>query len=169
MNHRAENRFTVTKELFFEGMLRVSRDSYGKFAAKCMLLFTAVWAALLIFTLSSGGNMNNVFFSLGVLVLIGVWICVWAPRNHANKAWKAQQKLYGDSMKRITRFYDDHLEISGDCNEKTVTYDDIKEIKQSRNLIMLICYDKMGIMLSQSGFTKGDIATVEELIRKAQS
>lgn len=169
MNHRAENRFTVTKELFFEGMLRVSRDSYGKFSAKCMLLFTAVWVALLIFTLSSGGNMGSVYFSFGVLVLIGFWICVFAPRNHAKKAWKAQQKKYGDSMKRITRFYDDRLEISGDCAEKTVTYDDIKEIKQSKNLIMLICYDKMGIMLSQNGFTKGDAATVEDLIRKAQS
>lgn len=169
MKLHAENRFTVTKDLFFEGMLRVSRDSYGKYAAKCMLLFAGVWLALLIFTLISGGNMGNVFFCLGVVVLIGFWICVWTPRNHAKKAWKAQQKMYGDSMKRITRFYEDHLEISGDCAEKTVTYDDIKEIKQSKNLIMLICYDKMGIMLSQSGFTQGDAATVEELIRKAQS
>jgi len=79
MRLHAENRFTVTKSLFFEGMLRVSRDTYGKFAAKCMLLFAAVWAALFIFTLITGGSMIHVLFSLGVVVLIGLWICVWAP------------------------------------------------------------------------------------------
>lgn len=169
MNPKAENRFTVTKDLFMEGMLRVSRDSYGKYAAKCMLVFAAVWAALLVFTLSSGGNMGNVLFCLGVVVLIGFWICVWTPRNHAKKAWKAQQSKYGDSMKRITTFYEDRLEIRGDCAEKTVTYDDIKEIKESKNLILLICYDKMGILLSQTGFTQGNADTVRELIEKAQA
>lgn len=169
MRLHAENRFTVTKSLFFEGMLRVSRDTYGKFAAKCMLLFAAVWAALLIFTLITGGSKIHVLFSLGVVVLIGFWICVWTPRNHAKKAWKSQQKRYGDSMKRITKFYDDHLEISGDCPEKTVTYDDIKEIKVTGNLMMLICYDKMGIMLSRSGFTSGDEHTVRSLIESYQA
>ena len=70
MKLQAENRFTVTRELFLEGMLRVSRDSYGKYAAKCMLVFVAIWAALLIFTLSTGGSMGSILFSLGVVVLI---------------------------------------------------------------------------------------------------
>lgn len=169
MNLQAENRFTVTKSLFFEGMLRASRESYGKYAAKCMLLFGAIWVALLIFTLSTGGSMGNVLFCLGVVVLIGFWICIWTPRSHARKAWKAQQNKYGDSMKRITRFYEDHLEISGDCPEKTVAYDDIKVILQSNNLMMLICYDKLGIMISRNGFTTGDEDTVRALIEAART
>lgn len=169
MKLHAENRFTVTRELFMEGMLRVSRDSYGKYAAKYMLIFVAIWVALLIFTLTTGGSMGNVLFSLGVVVLIGLWICVWTPWSHAKKAWKAQQSRYGDSIKRITRFYDDHLDICGDCPEKTVGYDEIKEIKESKNLILLICYDKMGILLSRGGFTEGDVATVRELIEKAKA
>lgn len=169
MKLQAENRFTVTKELFMEGMLRVSRDSYGKYAAKCMLVFAAIWVALLIFTLSTGGSLGHVLFSLGVVVLIGIWICIWTPRNHAKKAWKAQQAKYGDSMKRITQFYDDHLEIRGDCQEKTLSYNDIKEIKESKNLVLLICYDKMGILLSQTGFTQGDIGTVRDLVEKAKA
>jgi hypothetical protein len=169
MKLQAENRFTVTRELFLEGMLLVSRDSYGKYAAKCMLVFVAIWAALLIFTLSTGGSMGSILFSLGVVVLIGIWICIWTPWNHARKAWKAQQSKYGDSMKRITQFYDDHLEIRGDCPEKTVTYDNIKEIKESKNLILLVCYDKMGILLSQTGFTQGNVDIVRELIEKARA
>lgn len=169
MNCRAENHVTITKDLFFEGMLRISRDSYGKFARKCMIFFGAIWAALLLFTLRYGGSPVTVVSCLVVVVVICLWISVLIPRNHAKKAWMGQQRLYGDSMERITRFYDDRLEISGDCAEKTVTYDDIKEIKESKNLILLICYDKMGILLSQDGFTKGDAATVRELIRKAQA
>jgi len=72
-------------------------------------------------------------------------------------------------MKRITKFYDDHLEITGDCPEKTVRYDDIKEIKLTGNLMMLVCYDKMGIMLSRAGFTSGDEDTVRSLIESFQS
>lgn len=164
MKLQAENRFTVTKELFYEGMLRISRDSYGKFAAKAMLVFSGIWLALLAFTLISSGSMTNVFFCLFVIVLIGIWLCLWTPRNNAKKAWKNLQSSYGSSVKRITRFYEEHLEISGDCPEKTVAYSDIREIKQSKNLLILICADKVGIMLALDGFTTGDIHTVQALI-----
>ena len=169
MRHQAENRFTVTQALFREGFLRISRDGYGKFAAKAMLVFGGIWLALLAFTLITGGSMANVMFSLFVIAVIGVWICIWTPRNNAKKAWQAQQSRYGDTMLRVTRFYDDHLEIRGDCPEKTVTYDNIKEIKESKNLILLVCYDKMGILLSQTGFTQGNVDIVRELIEKARA
>lgn len=164
MNPQAENRFTVTKPLFYEGMLRLSRDTYGKFASRAMLVFFAIWAVLLLFTLLTGGNLNSVLFCLGVIVLLGVWLCIWTPRNNAKKAWRSLQSQYGDSAKRITRFYNDHLEISGDCAEKSVSYTDIREIKQSKNLILLVGFDKVGIMLAKDGFTRGDGQTIYALI-----
>lgn len=164
MRLQAENRFSVTKELFYEGMLRISRDGYGKFAGKAMLVSGGIWLALLAFTLISGGQLASVFFCLFVIVLLGLWLCVWTPRSNAKKAWEAQQSRYGDSILRITQFYEDHLEISGDCPDKSVPYSDIKEIKQSQNLILLLCHDKVGIMLSQTGFTSGDIHTIHALI-----
>jgi hypothetical protein len=169
MNLHAENRFSITKELFFEGMLRVSRNSYGKYSLKAAGLFFCIWLVLLIITLLTGGSMGTVIFSLGVVLLVSFWICIWTPRSYAKKAWKKQQNTYGEAMKRITRFYDDHLEIRGDCPEKTVTYDNIKEIKESKNLILLVCYDKMGILLSQTGFTQGNVDIVRELIEKARA
>jgi len=167
MNYQAENRVTLTKELFYEGMLRMSRDSYLRFAGKCVLLFAAVWAVLVYLTLKNGGSLISIFTCLMVVVLLSFWICVRIPRSHAKKAWKAQQRLYGDSMERITRFYDTHLEISGDCAQRTVAYRDIREVRESRNLILLICFDKMGILLSREGFTKGSYEAVVELIRNA--
>lgn len=164
MRHQAENRFTVTQALFREGFLRISRDGYGKFAAKAMLVFGGIWLALLAFTLITGGSMANVMFSLFVIAVIGVWICIWTPRNNAKKAWQAQQSRYGDTMLRVTRFYDDHLEITGDCADKSVPYADIRKIQESEHLIILLCHNKMGIMLAKDGFTSGDVHTIHALI-----
>ena len=41
----AENRFYMTKPLFFEGMARISKDTYGKWAKKFTLVLLLVWAA----------------------------------------------------------------------------------------------------------------------------
>lgn len=164
MKLQAENRFTVTKALFHEGMLRISKDTYGKFAAKAMLVFLGIWVALSAFTLLTGGGTGSIFFSLAIIALIGIWLCFWTPRSNAKKAWTAQSAKYGDSMTRITRFYEDHLEVSGDCADKAIAYADIKEIKHSDHLIILLCFDKVGIMLARDGFTRGDENTIVGLI-----
>lgn len=164
MNPQAENHLTVTKPLFFEGMLRLSRDTYGKFASRAMLVFLAVWAVLLLFTILTDGSLNSVLFCLGVVALLGIWLCVWTPRSNAKKAWKSLESQYGSSAKRVTRFYSDHLQITGDCAEKSVSYADIQEIKTSKNLILLVGRDKVGIMLAKDGFTRGDDQTVYALI-----
>ena len=164
MKLQAENRVTVTKDLFREGMLRISRDIYGKLAAKSMLVFGGIWLALTVFLLLSGGRKGTIFFSLGIVVLIGIWLCWWTPRSNAKRAWEAQQRRYGDTIQRITRFYEDHLEITGDCADRTVSYADIKEIKHSQNLIILVGFDKVGILLAKNGFTTGDENTIVGLI-----
>jgi hypothetical protein len=164
MKLHAENRLTVTKELFREGMLRISRDSYGKFAAKSMLVFGGIWVALTAFTLFTGGRTGTILFSLAIVVLIGIWLCWWTPRSNAKRAWEAQRSRYGDTILRVTRFYDDHLEITGDCADRTVSYADIKEIKHSDHLILLVGCDKVGILLSRDGFTTGDENTIVGLI-----
>lgn len=169
MNLHAENRFSITKELFFEGMLRVSRNSYGKYSLKAAGLFFCIWLVLLAVTLLTGGSMGTVIFSLGVVLLVSFWICIWTPRSYAKKAWKKQQNTYGEAMKRITRFYDDHLEIQGDCPEKSVDYTEIRHVLFSKNLLILVCRDKMGIILSLKGFTLGDTDTVRDLITAAKA
>jgi hypothetical protein len=69
----------------------------------------------------------------------------------------------------LTKFYDDHLEIQGDCPEKSVDYTDIRHVLFSKNLMILVCRDKMGIILSLNGFTVGDPDTVRDLITAAKN
>ncbi len=159
-----ENRITVNKSLFLEGMLRISRDGYGKAARKAMLVFLAVWAAFLVFTIAIQGDILQTAAFLGLIGLIGLWLCVVMPRSNAKKAWKAQEARFGSNMLRLTRFFEDHLTISGDGIEKTVAYENVREIKYSKNLMILVCEDNIGVMLALEGFQNGSAAQVESQI-----
>lgn len=163
----AENRFSITKKLFYEGMLCISKDSYGKTARKYSLIFLAIWVAMSAFLLYTGGTLGQVAIYLFMLSVILVWLNILAPRNHAKKGWEALVRRYGSAMERRVRFYKDHLEVDGDCAEKAVTYQEILEIKQSKHLYVLICVDKVGVMVAKDGFAYGDFDEIQSLIREA--
>lgn len=168
MEHLAENRFTITKSLFYEGMLRISREGYGKAAGKAMLVFLGMWLALLVFTVTTGGNLSQTMSYLILVALIGLWLCILMPRSNARRAWRTLEARHGDSLERITRFYTDHLEIEGEGVAKTVFYSDILQIRQSRRLLILVCQDKAGILLALDGFTGTNPQQVKALIEGAK-
>lgn len=168
MEKLAENQFTITKSLFMEGMLRISRDSYGKAAGKAMLLILGLWGAFLLYTLAVGGNIVQAFGFLFIAGLAGLWLCVGMPRSHALRGWRALEGKYGSSLLRTTSFYPDHLEIQGDGLEKRISYGEIIQVKRSRRLLILICENKAGVLLALDGFTKGTDKDVIALLHSAQ-
>ena len=158
----ADNKFTITKKLFYEGSVLVSRDSYGKFAKKVTLVLLGIWLVLFAITLIAKANP---IFALGELVLVAflcVWINVLLPRSRAKSNFKALQQQ-GD-LTRIIRFYANHLEAESDNRHEKITYDQVKDILQSRNLLILICNDGVGVMLALGGFTVGDAKKVRSII-----
>lgn len=163
----AENRFSITKQLFYEGMLRISKDSYGKAAIKYSFIFVAIWVAMAAFLLFTGGTIGQALVYLLLVGVIILWLNVFAPRSHAKKGWNALVSRYGSAMERRVRFYKDHLEVDGDCAAKTVTYQEILEIKESKHLYVLICVDKVGVMVAKDGFAYGDFDEIQSLIREA--
>lgn len=50
---------------------------------------------------------------------------------------------------------------------KTVPYGDVLQIRETKNLVMLICADKTGIMVAKKGFTLGNYEEITALIRSA--
>lgn len=168
MEKLAENRFTITKSLFMEGMLRISRDGYGKAAGKAMLLILGLWGAFFLYTLAVGENVMQTLGFLLIAGLAGLWLCVGMPRSHAGRGWRALEGKYGSNLLRTTSFYPDHLEIQGDGLEKHISYDEIIQIKRSRRLLILICKNKAGVLLALDGFTKGTEKDVTALLRSAQ-
>lgn len=167
MEHLAENRTVINKRLFREGMLRISRDNYGKAAKKSMLIFLGVWLLFVAVTLLGGGNILQTLGSLALVGLIGVWICVYLPRYNAGRLWKAQEARYGCTMERLTRFYPAHMTITGEGVEMDVSYGDIVEIKHSRHLVVLICQNNAGILLEKGGFSGMNEEEIMALIQGA--
>lgn len=167
MDFLAENRTTINKKLFLEGMLRISRDGYGKSARKAVLILLGMWSIFLIWTLATGGSFLQSLGSLGVVALLGLWVCVYLPRYNAGRYWKAQEAKYGSVMERITYFYPEALTITGECVEQIIPYTQITQIKQSRNLLVLICENKTGILLSRKGFSGRNEEEIKALIHGA--
>ena len=162
----AENRFTITKELFYEGMLRVVKESYGPFIKKIMLVLAAAWAVLAVFTLMGSGSLSYAVVELVVIVLIGVWLSVFVPRSKARRAWAALENRCGTDLDRVTRFYPGYLEADNGIEEITVFYEDIRQILQSEHLLVLLSAEKKGILVLRDGFVSGDTAAVQELIER---
>ncbi len=167
MNLLAKNQITVTKSLFLEANLRISREGYGRSARRSMLIFLGLWAAFLVYTIWIQGNLLQTVGLLGLIGLIWLWLCVYLPRSHAKKAWKAQQAHYGAAIARTTEFYDDHLWVSGEGVDTTIAYADVLEIQQSRRLLILICREQVGVILDLNGFSIGSADTVKALINHA--
>ena len=165
MEPLAENRFTITKELFYEGMLRVTKESYGPFVKKIMLVLAAAWAVLAAVTLMGSGSLSYAVVELVVVVLIGVWMSVFVPRNKARRAWAALENRSGD-MERVTRFYPGYLEAGNGSEEITVFYEDIRQILHSEHLLVLLSVEKVGVLIARDGFVSGDAAAVQALIEE---
>lgn len=163
----AENQFTITKSLYMEGMLRISRDGYGKSARRVMLVILGLWLVFFLYTIAAQGDILH---SLGFLVIIGMaglWLCVGMPRSNAKRLWTALEGKYGSSLQRTTFFYPDHLLILGDGLEKQIFYHEIQQIKQSRRLLILVCEDKTGVLIARDGFTRGTETEVNALLSNA--
>lgn len=149
----SENRLTITKPLFLEGMLRISRDTYGATARKIALALLGVWVAVAAYTIWSGGGLIHTVAYLIPFALIILWSTVLLPRNQVKRMWKAQEMTHGPAAERITRFYEDHLVITGTGVNKEIPYNQILSVKRSRHLLILLCENKMGILLALDGFS----------------
>lgn len=166
MNILAENRFTITKSLFLEGMRRVSRESYGKTARKAVAFLALVWFLLAAVALWQQQGLGFVCVELLVVCFAGLWITVVLPRSKAKRAFRTLENRSG-SLERITRFYPDRLEIDAAGTQTEVLYTEIRQILTGSRLLILVTDDKTGIMLKRDGFLLGSEDDVRALIRQA--
>lgn len=169
MEKLAENQVTITKDLFLEGMLRISRDGYGKFARKAVLLIFGLWLGFLLYTLAAGGDVTDCLELLVILSLAAVWICIGMPRSNARRLWRAMEGTYGNNLHRTTSFYADHLQICGEGVDRQIAYGEIRQILRTRRLLILVCDDKTGVLVARNGFRKGTEEEVMTLLCGAKN
>ena len=160
----AVNRFTITKPLFYEGMLRVTRERLGPFIKKVLIVLAVLWALLAAVTLLTKASASYAVVELAVLVAVGVWLCVYIPRNQARRAWKALESKSGGEMERVTRFFPDCLRIESGGETTTIAYDDVLEQLLTEHLLILTCREKVGVLIARDGFVTGGLDAVRALI-----
>lgn len=166
MEPLAENRFTITKELFYEGTLRVTRESFGPFARKALAALAALWVILAAVTLATRGSVIFALVELGVVILVGVWLCVFFPRSRARRAWNALENRCGTDLERVTRFYDGFLEIDSGGETTTVFYKDVAQILLSEHLLILTSRDRAGVLVERNSFVTGSAAMAQGLVER---
>ena len=162
----AENQFVLTKPLFIEGRLAMSRESYGRSAAKIVATLLVLLIVLVAGSLLLGLRAATVGMEVVILSVMIFWLLYGFPRNNAKTAYKALTKKSGGEPERITRFFADQLEIEGPGVHTILSYGQIEQVLRTRHLLILISDEKAGVLLKLDGFTTGGEEKVRELIGK---
>ena len=166
MEPLAENRFTVTKDLFYEGMLRVINENFAPFAKKCVAVLVVAWVVLAAFSLITSGNPGFAVIEGIVLLCVCFWLCVYVPRNRAKRSWKAMSASADGELTRTVKFFPTWMEVeSQDGEETSLLYSEISKILETKNLLVITGPDKLGIMVARDGFTTGSLDEVMSFIR----
>ena len=160
----AVNRFTLTKELFYEGNKRTSKETYSRFALRMVLIMTGAWVIVAVVTLLTNPSIVFIAVEALVLILASLWVAVYTPWNKRRKAYRAFLELYGEDPERTTVFYEDHLVVNPEGREITAAYSDIAKTLTSDRLLILITSQNKGILVDRTGFTTGSEETVRSLI-----
>lgn len=161
----AENRFMITKSLFVEARLAMSKESYGKAANKIGMALLILLVILVPGSIMLGLSVFSVGMEVLFLGVMAFWVLYGFPRNNAKSAYKAFAKEYGDEPERITRFFSDHLEIEGSGVHTVLDYTQIVQVLRTKHLLILISDEKAGVLLKLDGFTVGSEKTVCECIK----
>lgn len=164
----AINSFTITKSLVYEGTLRVSRESYGKFVGKVLLVLAGLWVVLLGITLASGGDVSQTLVYLAIVAFVALWIGFIMPRSTAKRAYAKLVAQSDGDLHRTVSFYEDYLQITAENSVSAIDYCQVTQVLTSRRLLILTCQDKRGILILLKGFSLGDAQIVRLLIEEAK-
>ena len=162
----ALNRFTLTKELFYEGNKRTSRETYSRFALRMVLIMTGAWVIIAVVTLLTRPNIVFLAVEALVLILASLWVAVYTPWRKRKKAYNAFLELYGEDPERTTVFYEDRLVVNPEGREITVPYADLAKTLTSEHLLIFITNASKGVLVSRDGFVKGSETELLSLISK---
>ena len=162
----ALNRFTLTKELFYEGNKRTSKETYSRFALRMVLIMTGAWVVIAVVTLLTRPSIVFLAVEALVLILASLWVAVYTPWRKRKKAYNAFLELYGEDPERTTVFYNDRLVVNPEGREITVAYADLVKTLTSEHLLIFITNANKGILVSRDGFIKGSETDLISLISK---
>lgn len=162
----AVNSFILTKELFYEGSKRTSKENYSAFARRMVMIMIAAWLGVSAVTILTHSNPMFIAMEALVLILAALWVADYTPRHKRRKAYNAFLLQYGENAERTVEFYADRLTVDPDGCGFTVPYSAIAKTLTTENLLIVITSENKGVLVKRGAFTKGSEAKFLELVSK---
>ena len=164
----AENRTKLTKDLVYEGTLRVWNERIGKGVDLLLLLLCLLWFGLFVYTLTRGGGRLPLILELLALGFVVLWAHFLMPRRSAARIWRGMEASGLAEAERTLRFYRDSLEVEQDGSSSVYAYREIALVMQSGRTIILLPEKLGAILVDKAGFTNGAAETVLQAIEEAK-
>ncbi len=105
---------------------------------------------------------------LGESIFLGAqlfWMLVMLPGTRRRSKYKAMCAGGSGIPERTAKFYQDHFSVISDTGKETViSYSDVQNWQETRNLYLLNCINHFCVLLDKNGFVVGDFHAVKALI-----
>lgn len=160
MGPLAVNEFQLTKKLFIEGAQAVMKKEVGHVIRISLIILGLLWAGVAIWTFVRQANPLFVVFEFVVISAVGIVVSVVLPRRRATKMYKDLTESSGENPTRRTEFYSDCLFVQAGGQRMEVRYKDIANILSTKNLLVLVTKERLGIVLLHDGYESGSEAEV---------
>ena len=128
----AENRYTLTKGLFLQGMLKTQYGNNRKVYMGTLTIISAAWLFLLYIAVSKGQGYPEFIMESIAAALACLYILYLQPKNAAKKNYEKLCERYDQQMERTIRLYEDHLQVKTMKDELDIAYEEIE--KMVRNI-----------------------------------
>lgn len=158
----AENHISISRKLFDEGMRAVENKSYKTEIRKLILVLTVLYLIVAAWLIRTGSTL---VFLLGETVFLGAmlfWLIFMLPNTKRRNKYQAMSQGASSIPERTIKFYQDHLSVTANSGKVTViSYDEIREWKETKNLYILNCNNNTHLLVSRNGFTFGNFDIVK--------
>ena len=166
----AENHICISRSLFNEGMRAAGNKTYKRTVQKLALILLLLYLAVAAWLLYTGGSL---IFLIGESVFLGAllfWLFIMLPASKWRSKYKAMAQGGNSIPKRTIRFYPDHLLVLANTGkETTISYCDIQNWQETKNLYILNCSNNISVLLDKNGFVIGNFQAIESLLKNAVS
>lgn len=161
----AQCTFVLTKSTFLEGMRCTQKDALGKTMRWVFLVLVVLWLAISVLSIAANGGVGLALSELVVLIALIVYVAIWLPYSRAARAWKNMEASGQADSERTIRFFTDHLQLELPGQQKEIAYAEVIKSLESRNLLILICDNRAGIMIRKENLIG---CTCRELLQTIQ-
>lgn len=164
----AVNHITVTKDMFAESHNATFSQKRRKMLLYCGFVFLAFGLVFLAIQV----RFPRLSSLCVPALLTGVLVILWAmtlQKSELRRKYKAFKRVNGEISERTVTCWRTCLSVDTGKGEPTqIDYTDIGEHKETEHLLLLICNDHRGVMLSKDGFETGSWEALLDAIEKAR-